>query len=291
MFIGKGFVPSAAHFDYTYNAPNYGNQQIVMTSVTTGVYYITIRCVSVNPVVQNITLKAVKLPFAILNVHTASGGNIGNVTVKISGSLYTNNMTAKLTKSGTTINASAVYFSNSTTVYATFNLQGKPLGIYDVTLIKPDSSTAVLVNGFSVVNANNGGLNNGGGVNTGAGNGNAPGCDPGAAGGINSQLVVEMVTPEGVFQGWSFVIQINYNNPTNVDIPAQARVLYSEQNIKMAFTASGVVNGTTVLYLELTEQDGPPGIIRAGGGGTVTVYTKTPPRGVPIHPIIYFTLK
>ena len=291
MFIGKGFVPSAAHFDFTFGTANYGNQQIVMSAVTTGVYYIAVRCVSPNPVVQNITLKAIKLPFAILNVQTGSGGNIGNVTIKISGSLYINNMTAQLTKPGTTLTASAVYFSNSTTVYATFNLQGKPLGIYNVILTKPDSSTAVMVNGFSVVNANNGGLNNGGGVNTGAGNGNAPGCDPGAAWGINSQLVMEMVTPEGVFQGWSFVIQINYNNPTNVDIPAQSRVLYSEQNIKMALTPSGVINGTTVLHLDLTEQDGPPGIIRAGGGGTVLVYTKTPPRGVPIHPIIYFTLK
>lgn len=110
-----------------------------MSSVTAGNYYITVRCVSASPVIQNITLKAVKLPFAILNVHTNSGGNIGNVTVKITGSLYTNNMTAEVSKPGTTIVSSAVYFSNSTTVYATFNLQGKPLGIYDLSLIKPDS--------------------------------------------------------------------------------------------------------------------------------------------------------
>lgn len=290
MYIGKGYVPSPAHFDFTFNTPNYGNQQIVMTSVTTGVYYINIRCVSANPVVQNITLKAVKLPFAILNVHTASGGNIGNVTVKISGSLYTNNMTATLTKPGTTITASAVYFSNSTTVYATFNLQGKPLGIYDVTLTKPDSAMAVLANGFSVVIANNGGLNNGGGVNTGAGNGNAPGCDPGAAGGINSQLTVEIVAPNRVFTNWAFVIQINYSNPTNVDIPAQSRVLYSEKEIKMALTPAGVASGTTALYLELSGQDSPPGIIRAGGSGSITIYSKAP-VAVPTPSTVYFTLK
>ena len=206
LFIGKEYIPSAAHFDYTYSTPNYGNQEIVMTSVTAGVYYITIRCVSAIPVVQNITLKAVKLPFAILNVQSASGGNSGNVTIKISGSLFVNNMTAKLTKPGTTINAATVYFTNSTTVYATFNLQGRPLGIYNVTLTKPDTTIALLVNGFSVVNPNNGGLITGGGINTGPGDGNAPGCAPGAASGLNSQLVAEIVGPDKVFVNWQFVI-------------------------------------------------------------------------------------
>lgn len=290
MFIGKGYVPSAAQFDYTFSTPNYGNQEIIMTSATTGTYYITIRNVSASPVNQNITLKAVKLPFAVFNVHTASGGNIGNVTVKINGSLFITNMTAKLTKPGTTIQASAIYYTNSTTVFATFNLQGRPLGIYDVTLTKPDSSTAVLTNGFSVVNANNGGLNTGGGTNTGPGNGNAPGCDPGAAAGINSQLVTEIVAPAYVFSGWTFTIQINYNNPTNVDVPAQVRMLYNDHELPMAFSATGLNPGSTSLVLELTEPGGPPGIIRAGGSGTVTVYCRVP-LSVPGHTVVKFSLQ
>lgn len=168
MFIGGGYFPTPAHYNYRFEIPNYGNQQIVMASVTDSVYYIMVRCVSPNPLVQNITLKAVKLPFAILDVHTNSGGNIGNVTIRIRGSLYRDSMIAKLSNAGTTIYASAVYFTNSTQVFATFNLQGKPLGIYDVTLMKPDSSMAVLPNGFSIVNANNGGLITGGGPNTGS---------------------------------------------------------------------------------------------------------------------------
>jgi hypothetical protein len=290
LFIGKGYVPSPANFDYAYGTPNYGNQDIVITSVTAGTYYISVRAASPNPVVQNITLKAVKLPFAILNVQSSSGGNIGNVTIKISGSLFTNNMTAKLSKAGITINASAVYFTNSTVVYATFNLQGKPLGIYDVTLTKPDATTAVLAGGFSVVPANNGGLNNGGGTNTGSGNGNDPGCDPGAAGGLNSQLVTEMVVPDKVFGGWVFVIQINYNNPTNVDIPAQTRTLYSLDGLPVALSPQDLGTAGTSLYMQLTEQNGPPGIIRAGGSGTITVYCKAP-LTFPAHHYANFELK
>ncbi len=41
LFVGKEYVPTAAHFDYAYNNPNYGNQEIIITSVLPGylLYY------------------------------------------------------------------------------------------------------------------------------------------------------------------------------------------------------------------------------------------------------------
>lgn len=290
MFIGGGFVPTAADYDYRFEIPNYGNQQIVLNEVTDSVYYIMYRCVSSNPPVQNITLKAVVLPFAILNVQTNSGGNIGNVTVRIRGSLFRDSMMARLSNGTTTIYASAVYYTNSTQVFATFPLQGKPLGLYDLTLIKPDASTAVLPNGFSIVAGNNGGLITGGGPNTGPGNGNAPGCDPGAASGLNSQLLVEMVVPAKVVRGRPVVILINFNNPTNFDLPVQSRVLYNDEDVKMAFTKEGIPNGTSTMYLEFSEPGGPPGIIRPGGGGTIIIHCFAP-RQVPEDKSVLFKLQ
>lgn len=48
-------------------------------------------------------------------------------------------------------------------------------------------------------------------------------------------------------------------------------------------TQAGLANGANSLHLELTEPGGPPGIIRAGASGTITVYGKTPRihRGIP----------
>lgn len=276
LYVGANYIPSAARFDFAYNNSNFGDQQIIMSSVTDSVFYITTNCATYNPPLQNITLKAEVLPFAIVSVNANAGGNIGNVTVKIVGSLFTNNMTAKLVNGGTTITASTVYFTNSTQVFATFNLQGQPLGVYDVKLEKSDLTVATMANGFSVVKANNGGLLTGGGVNTGMGNGSQPGCDPGAASGLNAQLSIELVLPESAFGGWPFPIQVNYNNPTNYDIPAQTRVLYSLQNLPIAFTPQELNTAGTSLYLSLTEPGGPPGIIRAGGSGTITVYSKAP---------------
>jgi len=290
MFIAGGYVPTAANYDYRFEIPNYGNQQIVMTDVTDSLYYIMYRCVSPNPLLQNVTLKAVKLPFAILNVHTNAGANIGNVTVRIRGSLFRDSMIAKLSNGTATIYSSAVYYTNSGQVFATFPLQGKPLGIYDVTLIKPDLSEAILLNGFSIVPANNGGLITGSGPNTGAGNGNEPGCDPGAASGLNSQLSVELVAPSRVLVSRPIILLINYSNPTNFDLPVQSRILYSEAGMKLSFTKEGVPSGTTSLYMEFVEPGGPPGIIRAGGSGTIIVHTKAPP--VPPKPnYVLFKLK
>lgn len=290
MFIGKNYIPSAAHFDYSYPTANYGNQNIIMTYTTSGVYYITIRCVNTGNTIQNINLLARKLPFEISNVASSTGGNIGNVTVKISGSLFTQGMTARLNKTGTQIDATAIYFLNSTEVFATFPLQGKPLGAYDVTLSKGDTSIAVLNNGFSVVTANNGGLITGGGNNTGAGNGDMPGCDPGAASGLNSQLITEIVVPAKVLAGWPFVIQINYSNPTNYDIPAQVRTLYAEDFVKLARTKEELPNGTSNLTLQISEPNGPPGVIRAGGSGTLLIYGK-PNANVPGHTFTMYTFK
>ena len=66
--------------------------------------------------------------------------------------------------------------------------------------------------------------------------------------------------------------------------------MYSEGDLKLALTAAGVATGSTSLYLEFSEAGGPPGIIRAGGSGTIKVYTKSPAR-VPIKPKVIFKLK
>lgn len=292
MYVGNGYVPSVTTFDYKFNTPNYGNQQILITDVTASVYYISMRCVSPNPQPQNITLNAVKLPFAILYVQSNKGGNGGNVTVKLTGSLFADSMTAKISNGGTTIQASKVYFVNSTVAYATFPLQGKPVGIYDVVLEKTDRSETVLSNGFSIVSPDNGGLYSGSGVNTGAtGPGTEPGCDPGTPAGLNSQLVTEMIIPEKVFGGWPFVIQINYSNPTNMDIPVQTRILYNDHGLPMSLIKGDEKNGnTSSLYIEMSETDGPPGVLRAGSSGTIRIYSLVP-VSIPGHTHVKFNLK
>jgi hypothetical protein len=277
LYAGAGYVPTAARFDHRFNIPNSGNQTLLIESAKAVDYYIMIRSASPNPPMQSITLTAVKLPFAILTIQSNSGGNGGNVTVKINGSLFEQGMTARLSKTGTTIEATKVFFVSGGTVYATFPLQGKPLGLYHISLHKTDGSIAELPNSFSVVAPSNGGLLTGGGINSGPNKpGNEAGCDPGADAGLNSQLVTELVYPAKVFNGQTFPVQIKFTNPTNMDIPAPTRVLYNDLNLKMNFTIGTITNGSNPIVLQLTETGGPPGIIRAGGSGSVTIYCRAP---------------
>lgn len=290
MYVGGGYIPSVIRSDYKFGTQNYGNQDILIADISEPLYYIAVQPVSKPAQKQNISLHAVKLPFAVLMAQTNRGGNGGNVTVKLSGSLFTDSMNARLSNGATVIHATRVYFVNSTVVYATFPLQGKPLGVYDVILTKTDLSEAVLHHGFSIVNPDNGGLY-ATGMNTGPnGPGTQPGCDPGAPAGLNSQLVTELVVPEKVFAGWPFVVQINYSNPTNMDIPVQTKVLYNDYNVPMAFSKESLQDGTASLHIEISESDGPPGVIRAGSSGSVTIYS-TSPADAPAHHRIKFNLK
>ena len=101
------------------------------------------------------------------------------------------------------------------------------------------NSIAVLASSFTVEKTSSGGLLTGG-TNTGqTGSGNEPGCDPGAAGGLNTQLQTEISIPPKVFNNWPFVITINYTNNSNVDIPAQVRILYSHDGAPLALTEAG----------------------------------------------------
>jgi hypothetical protein len=289
VFIGLDYIPSPSHFVYQYNRPNAGNQQVLMPSVIPGVYYIMVR--SIGTRTQDISLTAHNLPFAIIDVNSREGGNTGNVTVKLTGSLFTNNMKATLKNNSATVVASQVYFINSISVFATFNLKGVPLGEYDVILSKGDTASVSLAKGFSVVNANNGGLITGSGINKGqTGSGNEPGCDPGATSGLNAQLQTEIIIPPKVFAGWPFVIHINYANPTNVDIPVQTRILYSKDGVPISLTNAGLADNKTTLYLEFANQEGPAGMIRAGGTGSISIFSKAPPN-YPGHKIANYELK
>lgn len=300
LYAGGGYIPSVIRNDYKFDKPNYGNQQLLLADITDTVYYIAVMPVSANKEVQQIQLHAEVLPFAIVSVNANTGGNGGNVTVRLTGSLFTPYMQAKLKKGIAEIEATAIHFVNSTTAYATFPLLGKDIGVYDVVMTKPDESEAVLANGFSVVSPDNGGLYSGGGVNTGqTGYGSEPGCDPGALAGKNSQLGIEMVIPEKVFAGWVFPIQINYTNPTNMDIPIQTLIIFNDYDMPMAlskedlpkaFTQENADKAKSSLYIELAEKGGVPGIIRAGGSGTITLYSISA-VDADAHKIVHFELK
>ena len=276
LYVSANRAPSPANYDFGINNPFQQQKQVVIPALDSGVYYLAIRGTDTGSSAHNIRLLAHVLPFAITNVDINHGGNTGNVTVKISGSKFEPGMTAHLLANNAVLDITAtnINYINSTLIWATFNLSGQPVGIYDVKLQKANNTNTSLSGGFTVEPGNTGGLYIGGISNTGTnGSPNAPGCDPGAGAGINQNLQF-LVNYPGLVRGLTTVpLTITFANQGNVDIPAPSRLLTSEAWL-ISLTAPLPANSSRDIFLEFMEPGGPPGILRAGASGTIVIYTK-----------------
>lgn len=87
-----------------------------------------------------------------MKIQPQAGGDIGTVSVRITGSGFVEGMTVKLKKDGQTdIEGTSVNAGNGgTTLNATFDLAGKPRGVWDVVITRPDNSVATLPGGFAI---------------------------------------------------------------------------------------------------------------------------------------------
>jgi hypothetical protein len=67
--------------------------------------------------------------------------------------------------------------------------------------------------------------------------------------------------------------------------------VFSQEGMPIAISAGALDGGvTSSLYIELSETNGPPGFIRAGGTGTINVYSKAP-ADYPGHSILHYLLR
>ena len=148
--------------------------------------------------------------------------------MKIEGSKFDAGMIATLTpvNGGNAISATNIIFESSTFIWATFNLNQQPLGLYDVSLTKTDNLKALLKNGFTIEKYNSGTFTiNGTGM---IGTANAPGCDPGATGGSNQSMQLTFDYPFEERVGRIVPVTILFANAGNVDIPVPTYLLVSE---------------------------------------------------------------
>ncbi|MBK9637154.1 MAG: hypothetical protein IPO63_04825 [Bacteroidetes bacterium] len=211
------------------------------------------------------------------------GGNTGTVTIKIEGALFNSAMQVKLKPvlGGNSIVANNVTFVNTGKIFARFDLRQKPIGLYDVELTKLDSSTAILINGFTIEQGNSGGFYVGGITNSGqTGSANAPGCDPGAGEGINQLLQIDVNSPSFARINTPLILFVNFGNAGNTDIPIPTKFLISENSVALALSPSDLVKNEEQLYLEFREFNGPTDVLRAGATGSIQIFTGGLPAGI-----------
>ena len=267
LYANLGALPSLASAQFGADVPFSPDQILYIPSADSGIYYILVRDNRAQGDVQNLTLLAQALPFQILSVDASKGGNTGNVTVRLQGSKFSPDMSVALYSATLgNKNAEKVYYVNPTTAFATFNLKGAALGIYDVVGSKPGPQTTTLPAAFEIVAGTP--------PSNGSGDAASVVCSVSFSDG-EDDLAVLLNTPPAVRQQRAFVISVSYQNATNIDLPAQKRLFLLKEGAGwLSYDAQELLleGGTISLPLDLMERNGPPDIIRPGAGGLISFY-------------------
>ena len=138
------------------------------------------------------------------------------------------------------------------------------LGLYKDNSFSAGADTAVLDSGFTIQQGPANGFI--GGVIPGT-------CSPGVSE-IGQLLQVVVDHPPNTRPNRTVSMTIYYENIGNVDLPIPTRFLLSTGGAPIGFTPAELDDGKTELFLEFTEASSPPGLLRPGGKGSITVYSK-----------------
>ncbi len=275
LYLRYADLPSQAVQDYASLTPYVNRQEIIISSVQKGDYYLMGFADNMGRSSQPIELRAMILPFEVREVDAKQGGNTGSVTIRIKGSQFQSYTDFALQDSGRTLLASQVYYLSRVEVFATFNLRGAALGDYDVVAINSPGDSARLVDGFAVVTGSLGaGLGQGGSVGSGTGGLGAAGITCSIQNvGMNKNLKVWITGPGQVRDRRQVAITIHFRNEGNVDLPVLNRPFISIGGAPLAHTAPELKLDLQQILIEMKEDGGPPGVLRPGAQGTITVYS------------------
>ena len=162
----------------------------------------------------------------------------------------------------------------------TFDLAGKPLGLYDVMAVRPGLEPAMLEQEFEIVPALTGGIADIQPPDSGGGNGNGPSfqCIIDGLDEFNELLDISYIFPNTIRPGEIFRFVIRYENKGNVDVTIPKATLTSLSGAALGFTLAAVtgLDFQEVVNLFFDEKDGPTRILRPGAKGKEVVYSRAP---------------
>jgi hypothetical protein len=282
LYVRYGGIPIRNLYDFVYGDAGKPNQFIVIPVLQKGTYYLMAYGTAAISL-QNVTLLARKINFEVQSVTANQGGNTGTVTVKILGAKFEQGMQVELYGDGLpTISAYSIKNLSSTSLFASFNLSGKQLGLYNLRLVKQDLKTASLTSAFRVVAGTGGGA-------IGGGSGGGFFCTITNAG-VDGELGLDISMPEYMRVGAVIPITINYGNTSNVDIPLPTKLFISVDKVPVGFSKDELKEGKVELFIQCKEVGGPDNVLRPGAVGTITVYAEAVRALVVPHQILNFKL-
>ncbi len=268
LYLSYEDVPSRTNHQLSATAPFAGNQTIVIPSLEAGVYYLLAYGVNTATTTQDVSLLAEILEFEIRSVIANQGGNTGSMTVRLDGAKFTAGMNVKLDHPDRgTIEARNLYYTNSTRVYVTFDLTGRDEGFYDLIAEKENSEQTQLKDGFEITT---------GAVTSGSAFGDSNNGFVCYIENIGAEELLEVSVqhPPNTRLNRIVAMTIQYANNSNIDIPTPTSFFISLAGAPLGFSVEELSEGREELILEFKEDSGPPGILRPGASGAITVFTK-----------------
>jgi len=272
LYLSHEMVPTQSDHDYASDDLLGATREIIIPELSVGTYYLLATGVSTTATQQDATFLAEIINFQLRFVEANEGGNTGSVTLNLEGAKFEENMMARIEDNVLgTITASNLFYINSTQVFATFDLNGATLGLYDVTVENMEGEISTLADTFAIVNGDAGGSSGSGGGGSGSG-GFYCSIDNFDVGNL---LVTNYIHPASVRENRLVPIVIQYGNNGNVDIPTPIRFMLSVDGAPLSFTIEDLPEHKLELLLEFIEVGGPPDILRPGATGSITVYTRS----------------
>ena len=166
LYVSYESVPTTATYEESSTRPSVEQQEVVMSNVRKGNYYILAQDNSSVINRDNLafsldgqesikevpfTLSAKELQFGASSLSIHEGGNGGWISTHIKGAFLDSIMDFRLVNKESTIPVEILHFKNSTSSIATFNLNNAAVGQYDVVSELPNGTTSVLPGAFTVI--------------------------------------------------------------------------------------------------------------------------------------------
>ena len=246
LYLRHRQTPTGAEHDAFSQFALSPNQRAVVRHSREGTYYLRIESFTNSRINSNYNIDIlVKIArFEILSITPITAAPLGNVTIKISGTVLSYFSFATLIDSSGIVAFEAIkmYWFNSESVFATFNITGASHGEYSIRLV--DEKTGNIAQ-----------LNNSFNIST----------------GIPGQLATNVQAPRPLRVGQTGETVITVENIGNTDILAPYLVLVSTSNAHFKLLdTSGPIDFSQQIDFLCLNLEGPAGILPPGASTRVT---------------------
>lgn len=244
IFAAWGYEPSPARFDKRSMArhlrPAY---ELLMTPTSEGDYYFLVFAIGLAGSQETYQIQFDYVDQYVVSLSPTQGGNLGDVTLALEGSLFQSGMEVRLAgPGGTAIIAHEILVPDSTKLHARMNLRGALAGPYTLEIKWPGGVSSLLFeNAFLVT----------------------PGIGP--------RLEAELLAPNVIRPGGTYTLITRYRNTGDADMTAPVLLLHSDTDVPLGLHPDAPLETKPVRFLAIP-REGPAGILPPGAEGSTAVY-------------------